>query len=328
MKLGELAREIGGRLEGGSPDADITGVASLEEACPADLACFSHESYRERLPHTRAGAVILPPGEAACPAPCIVCERPALAFARAMSRLFAPRRPDPGISEFAVVEPGAHVGEGSAVGPFVFIGRNASIGNGTVIHPHVFIGENVVVGPYGLIHSHVSIREDCVIGERVILQNGCRIGSDGFGFAKDENDRHLKTPQVGRVVLGDDVEIGANSCVDRATFGETVIGRGTKTDNLVHVGHNVRVGEDTLLVAQVGIAGSCTIGDRVVLAGQAGVADHLSIGDDAVVGAKSGVTKLVPPGMTVVGFPAMEYTRWVRVQRFLQKRIRDVEDGE
>lgn len=325
MKLSELASKLGGRLVG--EDADISGVSSLKDAKPGELSYLALHSYREQVLETKASGVLVVAEVNGCPCAQIVCNDPHLAFTRAMRTLFPAKDESHSISDRALILSDG-IGEGSTVYPFAYIGRESSIGRNAVIHPHVFIGDRVRIGDDCIIHSHVSIREDTQIGDRVILQDGCRIGSDGYGFAKDENGRHLKIPQVGRVVIEDDVEIGANCCVDRATFAETRIGRGTKLDNLVQVGHNVKIGEDSLLVAQVGIAGTTRIGNQVTLAGQVGVSGHISIGDGATIGGKSGVTRDVPPQEVYVGFPAIPHRQWKAIQRALKRIIQNAGDEE
>ncbi|RJO65307.1 MAG: UDP-3-O-(3-hydroxymyristoyl)glucosamine N-acyltransferase [Myxococcales bacterium] len=318
MKLQRIAECVGGRLSG-DPEMEIVRANTLAAAEPGELSYLTLNEYREQALTTRASAVLVRSLVEGCPAAQIVVADPYLAFARAMQLIYPPVAHPPGVMSPSVIAEDASIGEGATVYPFVFIGKRTHIGRRTVIHPHVFIGDDVTIGDDAAVHSHVSIREGSVIGHRAILQNGCRIGSDGYGFARDDEGRHIKIPQMGVAVIGDDVEIGANCCIDRATLAETKIGRGTKLDNLVQVGHNVVVGEDCLLVAQVGIAGSSVLGHRVTLAGQVGVSGHLTIGDDATVGGQSGVTRDIPPDEVYTGYPAMPHAKWARLQRLLAR---------
>ncbi len=319
MKLSELAQEVSGRLVGDG-DIEIRSAATLVEAHAGDISYLAMHSYREMVMATSASAVLVVNEIEDCPCAQIVCADPYLAFAHVMRRLYPPAKYAPGISEQAYIGK-SKLGKGCTIFPFVYIGDNVTIGNNCVIHPNVTIQDRVTIGNDCIIHPNVSIGSDSNLGDRVILQHGCRIGGDGYGFAKDARGRHLKIPQIGRVVIEDDVEIGANSCVDRATLSATRIGRGTKLDNLVQVGHNVTVGEDSLLVAQVGIAGSSDIGNRVTLAGQVGVSSHLNIGDGATVGGKSGVTRNIPPEEVYTGYPAIPHRIWSRLQKLLQEML-------
>ncbi|MGH7534031.1 MAG: UDP-3-O-(3-hydroxymyristoyl)glucosamine N-acyltransferase, partial [Gemmatimonadales bacterium] len=256
---------------------------------------------------------------------------PYLAYARAVALLHPQPRPQPGVHLSAQVDPTAVLGPDVHVGALAVIGARARVGARTVIHPQVVLGAEVEVGEDCLIHSGVQVRERCRLGHRVILQNGAVIGGDGFGFAKDPEGRYEKVPQIGVVVIEDDVEIGALAAVDRAALGETRIGRGTKIDNLVQVGHSVTIGSDAVIAGQVGIAGSSKIGNRVTLAGQVGVVGHLTIGDGAVVTAQSGVPGTVEPGAVISGSPAFEHRAWLKAVAVfaklpeLQKRLRELE---
>jgi UDP-3-O-[3-hydroxymyristoyl] glucosamine N-acyltransferase len=309
MTLAELADGLGCHLEGDGAGT-IGGVADLAVAGPSDLALFAHPRFREQALATRAGGVIVGPDVPAFGPPLLRTRTPILAFARALALFHTPPRPAAGISPQAAVAPDAVVDPTATIGPFVAIGAGARIGAGTILHSHVAVGDGCVIGRDCLIHAHVSIRERVRIGDRVIVQNGAVIGSDGFGFTPDGAGRQVKVPQVGIVVVEDDVEIGANTTIDRATVGETRIGAGTKIDNLVQVGHNVRVGRDVLLAAQVGISGSATLEDRVTLGGQVGVAGHIVIGRGAIAAGQSGVTNSVEPGRFVTGYPAIDNRAW------------------
>jgi len=315
MKLSELVKEVGGLFEGPS-DPEISGVGTLEDAGPSEVAFYQDERYRNELVHTNAAAVFVKNKVEGVRVMQIMHLTPYLAFARAMRIFHPPSRPEPGISPLATVE-GAEIGTGSTVLPYAFIGPGSRLGRNCIVHPYAYIGPNVRMKDDCIVFPHVSIREGTRIGNRCIFQDGCRIGTDGFGFAVEENGKLLKIPQVGSVVIEDDVEIGANCSIDRATLSMTLIGADTKFDNLVQIGHNVRIGKGCRLVAQVGIAGSSRLGDNVILAGQVGVADHITIGDNATVGAKSGVTRDLAGGSLYVGFPAIPYNQWRAIQHRL-----------
>lgn len=325
MKLSDLAEKIDGKLSGNG-DIEITGANSLEAAKEGEISYLALHSYREKALNTNASAVIVHAELPNLKASQIIMDDPYLGFAKTMRLLYPLLKPNGKVSDKAEIN-NAEIGANTQVDAFSYIGENSIIGKNCHIHPHVYIGSNVTIGDNCIIHSHVSIREDTVIGNRVILQNGCRIGSDGYGFAK-ENGKHLKIPQIGNVVIGDDVEIGANCCIDRSTLTSTIIGSGTKLDNLVQIGHNVTVGKDSLLVAQVGIAGSTTIGNKVTLAGQVGVSGHLKIGDGVTVGGKSGITKDVPPETVYTGYPAIPYSSWTRLQHLLAKMLEDARNNK
>ena len=293
LKLRELAHRLACRLEGDS-EIEIVRVAGLEQAAPGDVTFLANVRYTPAMRQTRASAVIL--GERAPAAPCAMLRttHPYLAFANAMA-LFAPQaRPSPGIHELTSIAPDAVLGGGVAIGAFVSIGAGTRIGRGTIIHPSVHVGDQVTIGDDCLIHAHVSIREGSVIGNRVILQNGAVIGSDGFGFAPRPDGSYQKIPQTSIVVIEDDVEIGANTTIDRPALGETRIRAGAKIDNLVQIAHGVSIGRNTILSAQVGVAGSTTVGNQVILAGQVGVADHLEVGHGTKATAQSGIPASLP----------------------------------
>ncbi len=311
MKLADLAQRLGCRLEGDG-EIDIARVARITEAGPGDLTFLANPKYASALPGTRASAVILAEDAPAAPCAVLRARDPYLAFADAMA-LFCPDTvPAPGVSDHAVVAADVQLGEGASVGPFVSIGAGAVIGARTVIHPHVSIGARAVIGDDCILYPHVSIRERCRLGHRVILQDGVKIGGDGYGFAPRADGTYKKIPQVSIVVIEDDVEIGANSTVDRPAVGETRIQAGTKIDNLVQIGHGVGVGRNVLLMSQVGISGSTVIGDAAILAGQVGVAGHLHIGRGVRVTAQSGVPNSVPDNAFISGFPAIENREWLK----------------
>jgi UDP-3-O-[3-hydroxymyristoyl] glucosamine N-acyltransferase len=329
VKLRELAVRLGCELHGDG-DVEVAGVAGIEQAGPADVTFLANPRYASHLAGTRAAAVILSPGHEA-PVPSLVTDQPYLAFVRAVALLRPPSRPAPGVHPSAQVHPAAVLGPGVHVGALAVVGRGARVGARSVLHPHVVLYEDVELGEDCVLHSGVQVREQCRLGSRVVVQNGAVIGGDGFGFARDEGGRYLKFPQVGVVVVEDDVEIGALTAIDRAALGETRIGRGTKLDNLVQIGHSVAIGEDTVLAGQVGVAGSSRIGSRVMLAGQVGVAGHLTIGDGAIVTAQTGIPGSVEKGAIVSGSPAIENRAWLKATAVfarlpeLQKRVRELE---
>ena len=332
MKLSELAERTGARVAGLTDDVEITGAAGLDDATEGHVTFLANPRYTPRVNTTRASAIYL--SEEAQTDRQIAILRvkdPYLAYTRAL-RIFNPEAElEPFVHPSAVIDPTARVAKRVAIGACVVIGRNAFIGDDVRIYPNVTIYDDVTIGRGSVIHSGVAIRERTVIGERVVIHNNSVIGCDGFGYAKDEEKRWLKIPQAGRVVIEDDVEIGAATTIDRASVGESRIGRGSKLDNLVQVGHSCTIGEDTLLCAQVGLAGSSHIGSRVILAGQAGVAGHLTIGDDVVLTAKSATSHDIPAGKVISGIPAFDNKDWLRstaaFRRLgeIQRRVRELE---
>ncbi len=314
FSLQELAERLGGTVAGEGA-LSVTGVANPDTAGPRDLIFLVEEKYRAAAAASAAGAVVAKapvPGKAT-----VVVGAPRVAMAQVLE-LFAPAQPGPGLHPDASVDPAARLGAGVSVGANAVVMAGAVVGDRTVLHPGVVVGPGARVGADCVLYPHVVVREACRLGDRVVVQPGAVIGSDGYGFVTLPDKTHRKMPQIGTVVVQDDVEIGANVTIDRATIGETVIGRGTKIDNLVHVGHNVHIGENGLLVSQVGISGSTSIGDRVTLAGQVGIAGHLTIGSDAVVAAKSGVTKSLPGAAMYSGFPARPHREELRRQASLE----------
>lgn len=311
MKLRELADRLACRLEGDG-ETEIVRVAGIEDAGPGDLTFLANPKYEKALHRTRASAVILRDDAPRAPCAMLRARDPYLAFARAVA-LFAPDwRPAPGVHPMAAVAADAQVGADVSIGPFVAIGEGVRIGDRTVIFPNVTVGAGAQIGADCIIHSNTSIRERVVIGNRVILQNGVVVGGDGYGFARRGDGTHEKIPQIAPVVIEDDVELGANTTVDRPAVGETRIKAGTKIDNLVQIGHGVVVGRNVLMAAQVGIAGSTTIEDDVIFGGQVGVGGHLTIGRGAVAVGQSGVTSSLPPGAMVAGYPAIDSREWRR----------------
>lgn len=311
----------------------ISGIAGIRDAQPGDLTFVSNPKYAADVAATRATAILVPE-KWDRPAPCIVIRvaNADAAFARAVE-WFAPPPycPGPGIHPSAVIAPDVQVGTGVHIGPHVVIEAGARIGNRAVIQAGAYVGPGAVIGDDTRLYPLSSVRERCVIGCRVILHNGCVIGSDGFGYTVDAQGVRTKIPQVGIVSVGDDAEIGANTTVDRARFGKTIIGRGVKIDNLVQIAHNVVVGDHAVIVAQVGIAGSSTIGPRAMLAGQVGIAGHIHVGEGAVIMAQSGVSNSVPAGAFVLGSPAWPAEHTARVIAVmnrlpeLKKRLLEIE---
>ncbi len=332
MKLSELAALTGARVEGDSGEIDITGAAGLDDAQSGQVTFLANPRYTPRVNATHASAIYVSDEAAIDRAiPILRAKDPYLAYTRAL-RLFHPEpKISPTIHPSAVIDPSAVVDENVWIGACSVIGPSSRIAAGVRIYPNVTIYENVTIGKDSVIHSGTAIRERSVIGERVVIHNNSVVGCDGFGYAKDEQRSWLKIPQTGRVVVEDDVEIGAGTTIDRASVGESRIGRGTKIDNLVQIGHSCTIGEDSLLCAQVGLAGSSHIGSRVILAGQAGVAGHLTIGDDVVLTAKSATSHDVPAGKIISGIPAFDNKEWLRstaaYRRLgeMQRRIRELE---
>jgi UDP-3-O-[3-hydroxymyristoyl] glucosamine N-acyltransferase len=309
LTLGDLAHRLGCRLEGDA-GIEVVRVAGIEDAGPGDVTFLSNAKYASKVTATRASAIIADESIGGAPCAVLRTRQPYLAFARAVGVLSPPAPAVRGVHPLAWVDPSADVGPDVSIAPFVAIGARARIGARVVLYPHVVVGPGASVGDDCVIHAHASIREDVEIGRRVVLQDFVVIGSDGFGFAPRGDGTHEKIPQMCRVVIEDDVEIGAHSAVDRPAVGETRIAAGTKIDNLVQVAHGVKIGRNVLLAAQVGIAGSTVLEDQVMMAGQSGATGHVRIGRGAVVGAKSAVTKDVAPGRHVAGIPAIDVERW------------------
>lgn len=317
MKLSEIANQLGARLENGATDPEVKGVAGIESAGPGELTFISNPKYAPLARTTKAAAIIVsedfpaPAAESARNTALLRSKNAYLDFARALELFYQPPRYPPGVHSTAVVDRSAKIGADAHIGPYVVIGEDVEIGEGAVLLAHLVIYRGVKIGSNFFAHSHAIVREFCRIGNNVVLQNGVVVGGDGFGFAKDNAGHWHKIVQSGPTVIDDDVEIQANSCIDRASVGETRIGRGAKIDNLVQVGHGSTVGQDTLLCAQVGLAGSTDVGNRVILAGQVGAAGHCKIGDGAIAVAQAGIRD-VPPGAIVGGSPAIDNKLWLR----------------
>jgi UDP-3-O-[3-hydroxymyristoyl] glucosamine N-acyltransferase len=330
MKLRELADRLECRLEGDG-DAEILRVAGIETAGPGELTFLANPKYAVALTTTRASAVIARADTPAAPCAMLRTDEPYLAFARAVGLLAPDSRPAPGVHALAAVAASATLGRDVSIGPFVAIGEDARIGDRTIVFPNVTIGAGTIVGDDCIIHSNVALRERVTLGHRVVLQNGVVIGGDGYGFVRRRDGTHEKIPQVAAVVIEDDVELGANTTVDRPAVGETRIRSGTKIDNLVQIGHGVTVGRNVLMAAQVGIAGSTDVGDDVMFGGQVGVGGHLTIGKGAVAVGQSGVTNSLQPGAMVAGYPAIDGKEWRKASVIfrrlpeLKRRIEELE---
>jgi UDP-3-O-[3-hydroxymyristoyl] glucosamine N-acyltransferase len=316
MKLNEIAARLGSKLEGDA-NTEITGVAGVESAGPGQLTFLSNRRYLRDAEATRASAILVsedaklnrPAGLP--PLTLLRAKDPYLEFARAIEFFYESPKPAVGIHPTAVIAKSAGIGEGARIGPFCFVEEDVVIGRNAVLHSFVTVYRGAHIGDDFFCHSHAVVRENCYIGDRVTLQNGVVVGGDGLGFARQAG-RWYKIRQAGVAVLEDDVEIQANSCVDRATVGETRIGRGTKIDDLVIVGHGCTVGEDVLLCAQVGLAGSTQVGNRCILTGQVGAVGHLSIGDDTVITPQSGIPNDIPAGVIYSGSPTVEHKQWMK----------------
>lgn len=317
LPVRKIAELVGGEVVGDG-DFIIRGVAPFENACPDDITFAASASYKKRVDDTQAAAVIVTHEVCESKKILVRVKNPSLALAK-ISTLFHPvSRPVVGISQDAHVGNNLKCGIDISVYPGVFIGDDVTLGDRVTLHPGVVIDNNVVAGDDVVVYPNVSILERCEIGNRVVIHAGSVIGSDGFGFASD-GDRYHKIPQTGIVRIDDDVEIGACNTIDRATFGRTWIKRGVKTDNLVHVAHNVVVGEDTVLVAQVGISGSVTIGNHTILAGQTGVAGHITIGNRVTAGARTGIIKSIQDGRIISGYPAVDHRLWLKASSVVPK---------
>jgi UDP-3-O-[3-hydroxymyristoyl] glucosamine N-acyltransferase len=336
MKLSEVAQKLGCRLEGSS-DIEIGAIAGIEHAEAGQITFLANRRYFPLLKTTRASAVLIEEGIALTrdpslpPLAALRTANPYLAFAHAIELFYQPPRYAPAIHPTAIIAKTARLGEGAHVGPYCFVDQDVEIGRNAVLHSSVTIYRGAKIGDDFFAHAHAVVREFCRIGHRVILQNGTIIGGDGFGFAKQKDGSWYKMQQPGPAVIEDDVEVQANACVDRATVGETRIGRGAKLDDLVLVGHASRVGANTLLCGQVGLAGSTRIGSNCILAGQVGTAGHLTVGDGSVLTAQSGVPNDVPPNSLYSGYPAVENREWLKTVAALnrlpdlQRRVRELE---
>ena len=311
MKLEIIAEKLGCALKG-DPNTEITGVSGIEEAGPSQLTFVSNRKYAASARTARAGAILVTEDFPELSTPTLRTSNPYLAFARSIELFYAPPQSSAHIDSTARIAASAQIGPNASIGPYVVIEENVAIGDNAIIGSFTFIGTGTRIGTGFRSHTHVSVREYCVIGSNVILHDGARIGSDGYGYAKQDDGSYYKIVQSGIVVIEDDVEVGANATIDRATVGETRIRRGAKIDNLVQVGHASIVGENTLLCAQVGLGGSSKIGRDVVLTGQVGVAGHLEIGDGVIATAQTGIPNSVEAGTMISGYPGIENRLWLK----------------
>jgi len=329
LPLATIAEVVNGEIKG-DKNKKICGVAPFDDASGDEITFAGNAKFLKKIDETDAGAVIVPRDFQASTKNILQVDNPQLAFAMVLNLFYTPLKPEPGISSYANIGKNFVCGREASIAPCVVIGNNVTVGHRIALHPSVVIGDNVVIGNHVQIYPNVTILERCTIGNRVIIHAGTVIGSDGFGFAPD-GKKYYKISHTGIVRIDDDVEIGAGNTIDRATFGKTWIKSGVKTDNLVHIAHNVTVGENSVLVAQVGISGSVTIGKNAILAGQAGVVGHLTIGDNVTIGAQAGVAKSVSSDEIVSGSPAITHRLWLRVQKILprlpelKKKLEEIE---
>ena len=317
MKLKDLALAVNAQLDGPG-DLEITAVAGLLEATHGCVTFIAGKQYLKDLARSGATAAFAPLDSPAVQMPLLRVKNPKLAFAQALALFYVPPYVPVGISDKAAIGKGVHIGSEPSIHPFVTIADSAKIGDRVTLHSGVFVGKGSVVDDDSVIHPQVSIGDRVLIGKRVIIHSGAVLGSDGFGFVTD-GGKHHKVPQVGGIVIENDVEIGGNCTIDRATLGNTLIKQGTKLDNQVHIAHNVTIGEHCLIAGQVGIAGSTTIGNYVVFGGQVGVKDHTTVGDRVMAGGKAVITQDVEPGAVIAGFYAMPVRDWLKVQAILPK---------
>jgi UDP-3-O-[3-hydroxymyristoyl] glucosamine N-acyltransferase len=321
--LKELAQLVGGICQG-PEDLRILGIAAIDQAGPEDITFVARAKFAKQIDSTRAGAFIVSPDLVHVARPLIITPDPYLAYAKIATIFAPPLRRWPGISNQAYLGANCRIGEGVSIAPFVWIGDNVSLGDRVTLFPGVAIGHGVTIGAETILYPNVTVRDDCSLGNRVIIHSGAVIGADGFGFAPD-GATFYKIPQLGVVVIEDEVEIGANTTIDRAALGETRICRGVKIDNLVQIAHNVVIGENSIIVAQAGISGSTQIGRNVVLAGQVGLVGHITIGDGVRIGAQSGVPNSIPAGQTVMGSPARPHREYLHVTA-IQRKLPEMYD--
>jgi UDP-3-O-[3-hydroxymyristoyl] glucosamine N-acyltransferase len=318
MKLGELAIRLGAELRGDA-ELEVTGVKGIEEAGTTEITFVANPRYAALARKTRAAAVLVDPGFQEISAATLRITNPYLAFSRALALFYQPPAYPAGIHPTSVIDPTAEIGEGAHIGAYAVVGPNVRLGAHATLLPHVVLYPGVQAGDHLFAHAHAVVRENCILGDHVTLENGAIVGADGFGFAKNEQGHWEKIPQSGPVRLGDRVDVQANACIDRATVGATEIGAGSKVDNLVQIGHGSKVGEDTLICAQTGLAGSSVIGNNVILAGQVGIAGHCSVGDGVILTAQSAVSHDVPPGKMISGSPGFDNRVWLRAVTIFQR---------
>jgi UDP-3-O-[3-hydroxymyristoyl] glucosamine N-acyltransferase len=330
MRLAEIAGRLGCELRGDG-EIEIQRVTGIEEAGPGDLTFLSNPKYLPKLKTTRAAAIILSKDAPDVKVSSLRSDNPYLTFAKSIELFYSPFRPEGGIHPTAIISLSARIGKNPSIGPYVVIDEEVTIGDNVILHPHVVIFRGVRIGDDFLAYSNVTVRENCEIGNNVILQDGVVIGADGFGFAKRNDGSYYKITQSGKVIVEDEVEVQANSTIDRAAIGETRICKGAKIDNLVQVGHGSKVGVNTLLCAQVGLAGSTDVGNNVILTGQVGVAGHCRVGDSVIATAQSGIPSDVENGKMVSGYPAIDNRLWLKASVVfsklpeMSKKIREIE---
>lgn len=318
MNLGELASRLGAELRGNA-EVEVTGVKGIDEAGPTEVSFVANPRYTALARTTRAAAVLVEPEFPEIEAATLRIKNPYLAFSRTLGLFYRPPAYSPGIHPTAVIDATAEIGEGAHVGAYVVVGPGVRLGSHATLLPHVVLYPGVSAGNHFFAHAHAVVRENCRLGDHVTLENGVVIGADGFGFAKNEAGHWEKIPQSGPVRLGNRVDVQANACIDRATVGATEIGDGTKVDNLVQVGHGSKVGENSLLCSQTGLAGSSIIGNNVILAGQVGIAGHCTVGDGVILTAQSAVSHDVPPGKMISGSPGFDNRIWLRAVAIFQR---------
>jgi UDP-3-O-[3-hydroxymyristoyl] glucosamine N-acyltransferase len=329
ITLHRIAEAVDGEVVGDG-DLVITGINSLDDAGPSELSFFSDRRYQESLRKTRAGALLISQRTDLFQGPQVIVSNAELAYAKAAALFTPPAAIQVGVSRQAVVHEKSLIGKDVSIYPLVYVDERADIGDGTTLFPGVFVGQGAKIGKRCLIYPNVAILKGCIIGDDVIIHPGSVIGGDGFGFVRD-GAVSIKIPQMGIVQIDDHVEIGANNCIDRAALGKTWIKRGTKTDNLVHIAHNVVIGENTIIVAQAGISGSCHIGREVIIGGQVGIIDHIDVGDRVMIGPQSGIAKPIAAGEVVSGYPAMPHRLWLKASAMVPKlpelvqRVRQLE---
>jgi UDP-3-O-[3-hydroxymyristoyl] glucosamine N-acyltransferase len=318
MKLGELAIRLGAELRGDA-ELEVTGVKGIEEAGPSEITFVANPRYASLARKTKATAVLVEPGFQEISAATLRLPNPYHAFSRALGFFYQPPSYAPGIHPTAVIDPTAVIGEGAHIGAYVVIGPEVKLGAHATLLPHVVLYSGVQAGDHFFAHAHAVVRENCILGDHVTLENGAIVGADGFGFAKTEQGHWEKIPQSGPVRLGNRVDVQANATIDRATVGATEIGDGSKIDNLVQIGHGSKVGQDTLVCAQTGLAGSSVVGNNVILAGQTGIAGHCTVGDGVILTAQSAVSHDVPPGKMISGSPGFDNRIWLRAVTIFQR---------
>jgi UDP-3-O-[3-hydroxymyristoyl] glucosamine N-acyltransferase len=318
MKLGELAERLGAELRG-DEHLEVAGVKGIEDAGPTEITFVANPRYSSLARTTKAAAVLVEPEFPDIATATLRIKNPYHAFSRALGLFYQPPAYAAGIHSTAVIDPTAEIGEGAHIGAYVVVGASVKVGLHATLLPHVVLYPGVKIGSHFFAHAHAVVREHCILGDHVTLENGAIIGADGFGFAKNEQGHWEKIPQSGPVRLGDRVDVQANACVDRATVGATEIGAGAKIDNLVQVGHGSKVGENTLVCAQTGLAGSSVIGSNAILAGQTGVAGHCTVGDGVILTAQSAVSHDIPAGKMISGSPGFDNRVWLRAVAIFQR---------